>query len=174
MGILHPGNLGYLGDVGLVGQTLFPVFRPARRHVFALQVTVDGNRGFLARIDGLDHRLGTRDHVAASEYAGDISSESHGIDIEILPFIDGDAALLGNEIEIRLLADGGDQGVTGNDELRSLDLHGPAAAARIGLAQFHAGAFHPGHLAAFTDHPLGGHEEFHLDALFQGLFDLLG
>jgi len=174
VGVLPPGNLGHLGDIGLVGQPLFPVFGPAGRHVFPFEVAVDGNRRFLAGIDGLDHGLGTGNHIAAGKDAGDVRGEGYGIDIEVFPLIDGNAACLRNEIEIRFLADGGDQGFTGHDELRALDLHGTAAAARVRLAQFHAGALHAGDLAVLADHPLGGHEEFHLDALFQGLFDLFG
>jgi hypothetical protein len=56
---------------------------------------------------------------------------------------------------------------------RSPDLDGTAAAAGGGLAQFHPGALDARHLSVLPDNPLGGHEEFHLDALFQGLLDLL-
>ena len=53
---------------------------------------------------------GTRDDVAAGEDAGDVRGEGDRIDVEVFPFIDGDAALLRNEIEIRLLADGRNRG----------------------------------------------------------------
>jgi len=174
VGIFDPGNLGHLGNVGLVGQTLGPVLRPTRRDILAFQIAVDGHRRLLARINGLDDGLGTRNDIAAGKDAGNIRGEGYGIDVEVFPLVDGNAAFLGNEIEIRLLTDGGNQGVAGNDEFRTLDLHGAAAAAGIGLAEFHAGALHSRDLPVLPDDALGGHEEFHLDALFQCLFDLLG
>ncbi len=64
--------------------------------------------------------------------------------------------------------------VAGDREFRTLDLHGAAAAAGIGLAQFHPDALDPRDLPVLADDAVRGDEELHLDALFQGLLDLLG
>ena len=112
--------------------------------------------------------------VAAGEDAGDVRRKGHGIDVEGVPLVDGDPALLRHEGEIRRLADGRDDGVAGDREFRTLDRDGAAAAAGIGLAEFHPDALDPRDLPVLTEDADRGHEKFHLDPFFDRLLDLLG
>ena len=172
--IADPGDLGHLRDIGLVGEILRPVLRPARRHLLALQVAVDRDGRLLPGADGLDDRGRAGHDVTAGEYAGDVRRIGHRIDVEGVPFVDGDPALLRDEGEIRRLADRRDDAVAGDREFRTLDRDGTAASAGVGLAQLHPDALDPRDLPGLAEDADRGHEEFHLDPLFEGLLDLLG
>jgi len=172
--IFFPGNFGNVGEIRFVRQVFGPVFFATGLHILTLQITIDRLRRFLSGINGLDDRLRTGGNVAAGENARNVGGVSHGVVIQVVPLIDGNAAFLGDEGEIRFLADGRNNGVTFDNEFGAFDLNGTAAAALVRLAQFHARAFDARDFSILAHHALGGNEEFHFNSFFQRFFDFLG
>ncbi|OQC72775.1 MAG: hypothetical protein BWX45_00794 [Deltaproteobacteria bacterium ADurb.Bin002] len=172
--IFFPGNFGNVGEIRFVRQVFGPVFFATGLHILTLQITIDRLRRFLSGINGLDDRLRTGGNVAAGENARNVGGVGHGVVIQVVPLIDGNAAFLGDEGEIRFLADGRNDGVTFHNKFGAFDFNGTAAAALVRLAQFHARAFDARDFSILAHHALGGNEEFHFNSFFQRFFDFLG
>ena len=95
------------------------------------------------------------------------------VDADRAPLGALDALVLAGAVELRVLADRGDDLVALDDELGALDGHRPAAAGGVGLAQFHALHLDAGDLLRVVgDDADGRDQELELDAFFLGLVDL--
>ena len=173
MRVLFTRHLGNICEIRFIGQILCPVFLATCLDILALQIQVDGFGRFLAGEYRFDDCLRTGGDVTSGKHTRHVGSVSHRVKIDIVPFVDGNAASFGKEGQISLLADGRHNRIALDNEFRSLDFHRTAAAAGIRLAQLHACALNTGYLSVLAHHAFGGNQEFHFNAFFQRLFDLL-
>ena len=133
-----------------------------------------GASGLLAGGDGLHHRGGATDGIPAGKDIGVAGLQGLGIHPHGAPFAEGAGALLGEAGPVRLLADGRDDGIHVDDELRSGNRLGASPAAIIGLAEFHLDALDGGNTPLVGDDPHRVGEGHDLDPFLTALGDLLG
>ncbi len=142
-------------------------------HVGAAQEGGHAPSRLLALGDGLDHGLCAEHGVAAGEDVGVGGLQGPVVDRDGTPAGVGDAFALAGAVELRVLADGADDLVALDHELRALERHGAATAGRVGLAELHADHLDAVDLAGVVgEHPDGGYLEHQTNALLLGLVDL--
>ncbi len=124
-------------------------------------------RRFVAVGHGFHQRGGSENHVTAGKHARRRGRER---------CFRGDFPVgQGHAREVRLLADGENDGIRGHDEVGALNGHGAAAAAFVRLAEGHVQAFQPADIAVAVGHdPAGVGQQFECDAFLCGLGDFFG
>ncbi len=134
---------------------------------------IDGR--LLAVCDGLDHRVGTADHVPRGENTGAAGLHGRGVHLHRVPGRDLEPArpCRSDRVDPRILADGHDQRVEIDDVLGTLDRHRPASAALVGIAELVPDALQTRQRAVLADDPDGRHEGLDADALLIRGLDLL-
>src|SRR5450759_2833944 len=138
-----------------------------------LQVSVYVRRRLLAVAHCQDDRGRAADDVAPGEDAVHRCLEVV-VDLDVAPLVDLQVGRRRGEQRVRLRADGDDDHVAREDELRTRDLDGAAPARGIGLAQLHADAFESRNPALLVADDFGrGGQELETDALLLGVMDFL-
>ena len=102
------------------------------------QVFVDGAGGFAAGAHGEDDGSGAGDDIAAGKDAALGRTHGLGIGNDVVALVGGKVGRGALDERIGSGADADDGDVGGQNELRAGNCNGTAAAAGIGLAQFHA------------------------------------
>src|SRR5450759_166917 len=139
-----------------------------------LQVSVYVRRRFLAVAHCQDDRGRAADDVAPGEDAVHRGLEV-GVDLDVAPLVDLEGRRGGGQKRVRFGADGHDDHVAWEDELRAGDLDGPASTGGIGLAQLHADALEARDPALLVAEHLGrSGPELEADAFLLGVVDFLG
>src|SRR5262249_49309145 len=143
-------------------------------HVLAAQVGVHSAGGELALGHALDDGRGTKLAISASEDTRSGGHKAIGIRLDggaLGPF---DARLRWQHLLVRLLADGRDQRVAGDDILTAGNGHRAATARGVRLTKLHALELDAGNAPLLVaDDAHGGSEELEIGALVLAVFHLL-
>ncbi len=96
-----------------------------------------------------------------------------GVHLHCSPLRQLDPRLRGNKGQIRSLADGGNNRIDFDPELRALDGNRPPPSRCVGLSQSHPETPYFNPPLSFGNNPARGREILDLDSLREGFFDLL-